>query len=338
MAEPLISIIIPVYNVEPYLHKCLDSVLKQTYTNLEVMLIDDGSTDGSAGICHAYAAADKRIRLVRQENQGPGMARNKGLDLCQGEYIFFIDADDYMDLDLLQTLYVNLCLYDADMVACYTKNVVVLKEITDDGNDKAKFSKRVVYENQEELYVDLYLQKVPVCIWGKLFKRQFFLTHRFEKYRMSEDVLLWLSLYGQIKKAVFLQVRKYYYVVRADSLMSYNKFNTNIFDDQIIMGKLREALPKISKKLGQVGERRYFYSIFIMLCDMYRYGLTERYMEKMQQCQQEVRQSVFSILSNPFIEGRKKIGLFLIALNLNLFLGVKDVKLKAKSVIDKIKS
>ena len=92
--SPLISVIIPVYNVEKYLHRCLDSVIEQTYKNLEVILIDDGSTDHSGEICDDYAAKDVRIHVIHQENQGVSAARNKGLDNVKGEYITFVDSDD----------------------------------------------------------------------------------------------------------------------------------------------------------------------------------------------------------------------------------------------------
>lgn len=111
--SPLISVIIPVYNVEKYLHRCLDSVIEQTYKNLEVILIDDGSTDHSGEICDDYAAKDVRIHVIHQENQGVSAARNKGLDTAKGEYIAFVDSDDY----ILPEMY-------AKMLECIIENNV----------------------------------------------------------------------------------------------------------------------------------------------------------------------------------------------------------------------
>ena len=102
--NPLISVIVPVYKVEQYLHRCVDSILAQTYTNLEIILIDDGSPDRSGAICDEYAAKDSRIRVIHQKNAGLGAARNAGLDVCSGEYIAFVDSDDTLPEDALEQL------------------------------------------------------------------------------------------------------------------------------------------------------------------------------------------------------------------------------------------
>ena len=110
--------IVPVYNVAPYLQECLDSVLKQTYTKLEIILIDDGSTDASGKICDTYAQADKRVRVVHQKNAGLGPARNTGLNLCTGAYLAFVDSDDFLAPDMLELLYKNLLAQRADISIC----------------------------------------------------------------------------------------------------------------------------------------------------------------------------------------------------------------------------
>ena len=116
--DKLVSIIIPVYNVEMYLAECIESVLKQTYQNLEILLIDDGSTDNSGKICDEYAKKDKRIKIIHKENGGVSSARNKGLDIAQGEYITFIDADDFVAENYVQALYKNLKENDSDLSFC----------------------------------------------------------------------------------------------------------------------------------------------------------------------------------------------------------------------------
>ena len=102
--KPLISVIVPVYNVEEYLPKCLESIINQTYKNLEIILVDDGSTDNSGIICEDYAEKDKRIKVVHQTNLGISAARNAGLDLCSGDYITFVDSDDYIECDEIEVL------------------------------------------------------------------------------------------------------------------------------------------------------------------------------------------------------------------------------------------
>lgn len=116
--NPLISIIVPVYQVKPYIGECVESLLTQTYANLEILLVDDGSTDGSGEICDEYARRDDRIRVIHQTNQGLSAARNTGLDQAAGEYVAFVDSDDVVLSNFIETLYVLLCRYQADIAAC----------------------------------------------------------------------------------------------------------------------------------------------------------------------------------------------------------------------------
>ena len=115
---PCITIIVPVYNVEKYLRRCLDSIIGQTYQNLEILCIDDGSTDSSGEICKQYAAQDERIKVLRQENHGVSAARNKGLDAATGEYIAFVDSDDYIEADMIGRLYQALASAGAECAIC----------------------------------------------------------------------------------------------------------------------------------------------------------------------------------------------------------------------------
>ena len=117
-AQPLITVIVPVYNVEKYLRRCLDSIIRQTYQNLEILCIDDGSIDNSGEICEQYAARDARIKVIHQENQGLSTARNRGLDTATGEYIAFVDSDDYIAADVLEQLYQSAVSSDATCVIC----------------------------------------------------------------------------------------------------------------------------------------------------------------------------------------------------------------------------
>lgn len=118
MDNPKISVIIPVYNVEPYLRRCLDSVIRQTYTNLEIILVDDGSTDGSSEVCDEYKANDSRILVIHKENGGVSSARNAGLDAATGEWIGFVDADDWIEPDMYEYMLGMTQKYGADVVQC----------------------------------------------------------------------------------------------------------------------------------------------------------------------------------------------------------------------------
>lgn len=117
-AQPLITVIVPVYNVEKYLRRCLDSIIGQTYQNLEILCIDDGSIDNSGEICEQYAARDARIKVIHQENQGLSTARNRGLDAAEGEYIAFVDSDDYILEDMYKKMLAKLLDYNVDLCVC----------------------------------------------------------------------------------------------------------------------------------------------------------------------------------------------------------------------------
>ena len=118
MANPKISVIVPVYNTEKYLHRCIDSILSQTFTDFELLLINDGSKDGSGAICDEYAAKDNRVRVFHKENCGVSSARNLGLDNVQGEWVLFVDSDDWMELTMLAKMYHAAIENNADCVYC----------------------------------------------------------------------------------------------------------------------------------------------------------------------------------------------------------------------------
>ena len=115
MSSPLISVVVPIYNVEHYLERCLDSIISQTYTNLEIILVDDGSTDRSGAIADAYAAKDSRVKVIHQKNGGLSIARNTGIEACRGEYLLFIDSDDYIAPNMCECLLSHLTEADADI-------------------------------------------------------------------------------------------------------------------------------------------------------------------------------------------------------------------------------
>ena len=116
--EPLISVIVPIYNAEQYIDRCIKSILKQTYSNLEVLLIDDGSSDGSSSICKQYELSDNRVHYYHQHNSGVSAARNKGLDIAKGEYIGFCDADDWIESDMYEVLYSMINSSQSDIAIC----------------------------------------------------------------------------------------------------------------------------------------------------------------------------------------------------------------------------
>ena len=173
MRTPLISVIIPVYNVEKYLHRCLDSVIAQTYQNLEIICVDDGSIDESGRICDQYAVRDARIKVIHQENQGLSAARNRGLDAAEGEYIAFVDSDDYILEDMYKKMLDKLLNYNVDLCVCQWqyefsdgRQVVKKKNI-----DPTIYGRKASLEFARFLYRGNYENGVVVAAWNKLYRR-----------------------------------------------------------------------------------------------------------------------------------------------------------------------
>lgn len=213
----MISVIIPVYNVAPYLPECLDSVIGQTYTDLEIIIVNDGSTDESGAICNSYAQKDHRIRVIHQQNQGLSAARNAGIDAAHGEYISFLDSDDYMMPDLLEHL-LNLCLeYGADMSACSFDILLESgKRIPRKGISFASMPE--VYTGYEKMHAYVSLNKISTTAYCKLYDRTLFREIRFPVGRLHEDVFTTCQLVHAAKKIVISGKIGCIYRMRADSI------------------------------------------------------------------------------------------------------------------------
>ena len=183
---PLVSVIIPVYNVEPYLREALDSVLSQTYDNLEIILIDDGSTDGSGDICDEYALHDSHIRVIHQNNKGLSAARNAGLDVISGDYIVFLDSDDVYLPEYVSYLKEILVKEDADIVECKLKtfrngeSYANNESITDQSTEYRTF-------NRIEALHALVHDDISVVATNKLYKRKLWDDIRFPEGYVYED-------------------------------------------------------------------------------------------------------------------------------------------------------
>ncbi|MBR3697642.1 MAG: glycosyltransferase [Clostridia bacterium] len=216
-----ISIIVPVYNAEQYIEKCVQSILSQTYSNIEILLINDGSTDRSQEICEDFQNKDNRIRVINKKNGGPGSARNAGIINSTGKYIGFVDCDDFIDNDMYEILY-NLCVKnDADISMINFRKIV-------DGNIKnngISTEEIIIYnkiEAMKELLVD---KKIKNYFWNKLFKKEIFTDLNFCEDCYFEDVELMIKVFEKINKLVHKQISKYNYVQRSDSLVNCGSYD-----------------------------------------------------------------------------------------------------------------
>lgn len=222
-----ISVIIPVYNVEKYLSECLDSVVNQTYKNLQIILVDDGSTDFSGKICDEYAEKDNRITVVHQKNAGAGAAKNTGLELIDGEYFSIIDSDDYIELDMYKKMVKSLEKYNADIVQCLFRNVFVNDSF--DRKYKIKGNYPKVLTSKRFLKEYLYDWKYAIFA-NKVFKSSLLKDIRFPVGRKIDDEFFTYKLVCNAKKVVNIDNILYNYRMRKTSVMNENNSDRLIYD------------------------------------------------------------------------------------------------------------
>ncbi len=228
--QELISIVVPVYNVEKYLNRCLKSICNQTYTNLEILLIDDGSTDSCPMLCDNWANRDSRITVIHQKNGGLSSARNTGITAAHGKYIGFVDSDDCIAIDMYEKLYQAIQASKANIAICGFKKVY--DNGTPDKNlipsplvDKT-FSRHEII-SKLDMSTDEYAYYVVA--WNKLYQKDLFQTIRFPVGKIHEDEFTAHLFFDRCKKITTISEDLYYYVIREDSIMT-RKFSVSAYD------------------------------------------------------------------------------------------------------------
>lgn len=212
-----ISVIVPIFNSEKYLKKCLDSIVAQTHKDLEIILINDGSTDSSLIICEEYKKKDSRIIILNIKNGGTAYARNKGLDVATGDFIYFIDSDDFIERDLFEYLLGLLIKNNADISFCPYLYVNEKYEFLEKKNELEN-EECAVFNNYESM--NAFLEwNIPCCICDKLFKKNLFDGVRFSEGYLCEDLNIVYILLSKSNKIVRSNVQKYFYVNRSGSQM-----------------------------------------------------------------------------------------------------------------------
>lgn len=215
--KDLISVIVPVYNVKPYLSRCIESITNQKYRNLEIFLIDDGSTDGSGELCDKFALSDSRIKVVHQENKGQSVARNVGVELSKGKYIAFVDADDVISENYMEVLYENLIKYNADVSVCrFVRFEKEAKILSHTENIPKIIKKEEVYALLSGIGGD----STPfVVAWGKLIRKKIACKLSFLEGKWHEDEFYTNHLFEESECVVETPAELYFYRQRPDSIV-----------------------------------------------------------------------------------------------------------------------
>ena len=220
--DELISVIVPIYNVEKFLPRCLQAISEQTYRNLEIILVDDGSTDRSGTLCDEFAAKDSRARVVHQPNAGLWAARNAGLDLAQGAYLFIPDGDDYFHRDILRILHEAINFGKGyDLAICHKQKTEKLDE--DTSSSIPVHFKEVTREN---LFLGLFSKDNPIIwkyyshnVWNKLYRKRVIENLRFKPVVVAQDREFLIRLYMTVKEAILVDNFLYFWIQHPESIM-----------------------------------------------------------------------------------------------------------------------
>lgn len=273
MKNPFISIIVPVYNIEKYLPRCIESILAQTYTNLELILVDDGSTDQSGKICDTYAKKDNRVRIFHKTNGGSSSARNLGIREAKGEYLGFVDSDDYIEKNMYEEL-----VYAIENTGC---NIVQVArdEIDEEGNrlpDICEMPKEVTIYTAEEFLKELLLHKGDCSFCTKLLNRDLFNEHNFPLGVLNEDFHLLVKMLEKGERVASLPVCGYhvFYRIGSNTRKKDRKEFSRVFGDcvdnaDMVMEMAEEKFPNLVEVAMRFGlYQRMEYLLHIPICQM----------------------------------------------------------------------
>ncbi len=241
MYDVLVSIIIPVYNVKPYLRQCLDSVIGQTYENLEILVVNDGSTDGCGDACDDYAEKDRRIRVFHTENRGLSAARNLGLDEASGEYIAFLDSDDWLELNAIENMVDAAIESDADIV-CFR----YVREYKNASKEEGvAYNEKRVFASDDVLREYCTGGIIGGATWDKLYKRNIFSTARFPENRYYEDIATSHRFLLEAKKVICIPEILIHYRTRKSGISRSHDLK-NIHDQWMSTKERYEDIAKVS--------------------------------------------------------------------------------------------
>ena len=309
----LISVIIPVYNILDCLERCVQSVMNQTYKNLDIILVDDGSTDGTAALCDDLSKKDNRIRVFHKQNGGSSSARNLGIRQAKGDYIGFVDSDDFIDEKMYETL----------LLAVLKNNLTMAQisrdEIDHNGNklsDVCIPPKQEIIQTDEEILKQLLLHKGDCSFCTRLTHKDIFKNRRFPEGKLNEDFFLLTSMLTDVKRIVILP-QQYYHVfyrigsnTRKENKEDFPQVFTDIVDNadsvRIIVDKHYPQLRKVCIRFNLY--QRLDYLLHIPITRMTKentfYGQVVKYLRK----------NFFKMLTNPYLSAKNKLYLFLLTI------------------------
>lgn len=307
-----ISVIVPVYNVEKYLNRCVDSILNQTMQDLEIILVDDGSTDSSGMICEDYKEKDARIKVIHKKNGGLSDARNVGEKNATADYVIFLDSDDYIHQEMLETLYVPIKEQGVEVSVCGVFNVYNEKEIP-------QYSKleKFVCTGSEAFGLILEGNKIPGTICNKMIKKELADKICFPVGRLYEDVFYTLKLMPLVKQVHVTTKPMYYYVHRQGSITT-SRFKEADMDIVYAYKETMELIKKQYPELILQATFRLFWAYFVVVdrtLELKDFKNNIYY----QRSRKFLQRNILRVIKNPYFTRNRRMAAVLLFLNINLY-------------------
>lgn len=301
-----VSVIIPIYNVEKYLDECISSTVSQTYRELEIILIDDGSTDSSGKLCDEWALRDDRIRVVHKEHGGPSDARNVGLDLSGGDYIFFVDSDDIVADTAIERMLTEAERTGADICSCG------IESRYDDG--RCEKYRIPPLDGDSELFLrNLYRDtRVPVSVWNKLYRREIWEEIRFPVGKICEDAFTTCRLLDRAEHLVQILDALYYYRIRSGSIMT-SAFRAERMDEEKAWRYNYEFIRERYPKLYRTAFDFYLQKVSVTLGTIGE-DVRESYFAEYSYLKKILRKNIAYMLTRSTLSPKARLSLVLIAL------------------------
>ena len=310
----LLSVIITAYNIENYIERGADSVRNQTYRNLEIILVDDGSTDHTGAICDLIAAKDRRVQVIHKKNGGPAEARNVGLEIATGSYIAFVDGDDWIDSDMYEIMLSAMKEQQADAAVCRYRQVY--KSHTDDRSA----DRTVLFEGQETL--QYYVQEteeyaIQNAAWNKLYKKEVLANITFPVGKWYEDIMFTTTALSRVNRCVYLDTAYYNYIIDREGSIMNAQINSRTFTDQIPIyyekTKFLQALGR--QDLADIHDYFFYKRLLLFYSQLEKSNLSDkgRFLDQLTQIIWENRDNYARAYACPVADPRdyKKMKLFL---------------------------
>lgn len=320
---PKISVIVPIYNCEKYVSRCIESIMNQTFHDLEIILIDDGSQDKSVEICKNLEKKDSRIKLICVENGGVSRARNIGLDFAHGDFISFVDSDDYIIPEMYERMYKNLIDNKADVSICGIMNYFTKRDGSFKKTRQSGIDGFFVFNGEKAMEESLKSRLFSVNPVNKLFKKELFHSIRYPEKKISEDAFLIPSVLLNAGTVVYDSFPMYYYIRRENSITTSN-FSSKDWDTVKAYEKHLKTIKKDFPHIIKVAEFRYLWA-YTYVMDRIFLSNSEVPEEDVKRAYGFIKKNVLKILLNPYLSFKRKAVTLILLINKKVY---RDIIIK----------